>query len=279
MNPLPPSSPSSSSFPSSSAPPPADNFTAFDHQVVADVDAECRASLFAVTAAFDAAWADPAKRAAMKAQFGTADYFTQGDMAWMLADSAAMGAQYGAKAALCAALVPLTDPLAQFAAWTKQHYGPNFGSNCYYSTKCLSDASMSDQWIPADYQWVGQCCREVAYWQIHDAATYRSAAITLDYYNSQCQAAFGFDPSSTNAAFNQRYDVSNGTNIIALNGSDDPWQRAAVQMSLSPSYVEFLATCDGCGHCGDLGTPHAGENPAYAVQHAAIAAYVTQWLA
>ena len=157
----------------------------------------------------------------MLALFGTADFFTQGDMAWMLADSAAMGAQYGSKAALCAALVPATDPLKQFAAWTLEHYGPNFGSNCYYSTKCLSDPSMSAQWIPADYQWVAQCCRELAYWQVHDAETYRSRAITLDYFNGQCQAAFGFDPSSSNAAFNAKYGGAspNGTNVIALNGA------------------------------------------------------------
>ena len=258
------------------------NYTAFDHQVLQDVDAECASALKAVTAAFESAWdAGGATKAALLKTFGTAAYFTKGDMAWMLADSAAMGAQYGAKAALCAAITPLTQPLEQFAAWTAQHYGPSFGSNCYYSTACLSDPSMSAQWIPADYQWVAQCCQELAYWQVHDADTYRSSAISLDYYNSQCQAAFGFSPNATNADFNARYGgaTPNGTNIIALNGSDDPWQRAAVQASLSPSYVEFLATCDGCGHCGDLGAPHAGENPAIAVQHAAIAAYVTQWLA
>lgn len=49
-----------------------------------------------------------------------------------------------------------------------------------------------------------------------------------------------------------------------------------MQASLSPSYVEFLATCDGCGHCGDLG---GGNDPAHAVQHAAIAAYVAAFLA
>jgi hypothetical protein len=257
------------------------NFTAFDHQVVEDVDAECGAALKAVTAAFEQAWdAGGAAKAALLKTFGTADYFTKGDMAWMLADSAAMGAQYGSKAALCAAITPMTQPLEQFAAWTLQHYGPAFGSNCYYSTACLSDPSMSAQWVPADFQWVAQCCQELAYWQVHDANTYRSSAINLDYYNSQCQAAFGFSPNATNADFNARYGgaTPNGTNIIALNGSDDPWRNAAVQASLSPSYIEILATCDGCGHCGDLGTPHAGENPAIAVQHAAITAYVTQWL-
>jgi pimeloyl-ACP methyl ester carboxylesterase len=254
------------------------NFTEFDHQVVIDVDEECKQALFSVTAAFDKAWDDVTTRPSLLQQFGTPSYFTKGDMAWMLADSAAMGAQYGGKAQLCSALVPSTDPLAQFAAYTKARYGPNFGSGCYYSTKCLSDPSMSDQWIAADYQWVSQCCKELAYWQIHDSMTYRSDAITLEYYNEQCQSAFGFDPSSTNQAFNERYfnQISNATNIIALNGSDDPWKNAAVTTSFSPSYVSFTATCDGCGHCGDLSG--GGNNPAIAVQHAAISTYVSLWL-
>ena len=141
-------------------------------------------------------------------------------MAWMLADSAAMGVQYGSKAALCAALVPVSDPLPQFAAWTKEHYGPSFGSSCYYSTACLSDVSMMDQWIAADWQWVSQCCRELAYWQVAYDGSQRSAAMTLDYFNAQCRSAFGFDPIKTNPAFNARFGRAAPTSnhTIALNG-------------------------------------------------------------
>ena len=83
------------------------------------------------------------------------------------------------------------------------------------------------------------------------------------------------------AAFTAKYTSATPTmtRVVALSGSDDPWSPACVPMTLSNAYVQQTATCDGCGHCGDLGAPHAGENPAIAVQHAAIAAYVTQWLA
>ena len=57
------------------------------------------------------------------------------------------------------------------------------------------------------------------------------------------------------------------------------WQNAAVRQSLGPDYVEYTAVCDGCGHCGDLSGPHAGEDPSITTQHAAIAAYVEKWLA
>lgn len=220
------------------------NFTSFDLQIVRDVPAECVDALRAVTAAAEAAWADPAARAAMLKLFGTPDYFTQQDFMWMLADSAAMGPQYGAKDALCAAIVPSTDPLTQFAAWTNTHYGPTFGASCYYSTACLSSPSMSDQW-PNQLPWVYQCCSQLAYWQVHSSGAYRSSLIDLSYYDGQCQKAFGFKPNTT--AFNERYGGArpNATRVVALQGSDDPWKWAGVQASLSPDYVEYLATCDG----------------------------------
>ena len=240
---------------------------------------ECGAALHAVTAAFEENWDDVSKRPALLQLFGTADYFTKADMAWMLADSAAMACQYGSKSQLCNALTPLTDPLSQFAAFTKDHYGPGFGSNCYYSTVCLSSPSMSSQWIGADWQWVRQCCTEVAYWQVASVGSYRSSAVTLEYYNSQCRSAFGFDPSESNPAFNKRYGgaqpPSNAT--IALGGSDDPWLGASIQSTLSPLYVEFTATCDGCGHCGDLRGSDP-NNPAITAQHLFIDTYINSWL-
>ena len=80
-------------------------------------------------------------------------------MAWMLADLAAMGPQYGYKTTMCSYLVDSTndnkkqgitngddDLLTRFAAWTNDHYGTSFGSSCYYSTSCLSDPSRVDEW-------------------------------------------------------------------------------------------------------------------------------------
>jgi len=58
----------------------------------------CATNIRAVTAAFEAAWdAGGAAKADLLALFHTTEDFTKGDMAWMLADSAAMGPQYGYK--------------------------------------------------------------------------------------------------------------------------------------------------------------------------------------
>ena len=62
-------------------------------------------------------------------------------------------------------MLPSTNPIQQFAKWTNEHYGPGFGAQCYYSTKCLSDPSMSSQW-PNQLPWVFQCCAQLAYWQV-----------------------------------------------------------------------------------------------------------------
>ena len=107
------------------------NYTEFDAIVKTAIGPECAASVMAVTAAFEAAWANPTQKAAMMKLFNTPSYFTKGDMAWMLADSAAMGSQYGYKLDMCAYLVPQpADALAAFAQWTNDHYGTGFGGSC-----------------------------------------------------------------------------------------------------------------------------------------------------
>lgn len=183
--------------------------------------------------------------------------------------------------ALCSYMVPLTStPLVQFANWTNTHYGPGFGAQCYYSTVCLSDPSYASQW-PNQRPWVFQCCNELAYWQAGYPGSYRSQLITTDYYVAQCQSAFGPETYPNTTAFNGRYGGStpNATRVVALNGSDDPWKRAAVNQTLSSSYPMYTATCDGCGHCGDLHAPSASEDPAITTQHDAIFNFVSTWLA
>ena len=56
----------------------------------------CAGSLRATVAAFEAAWdAGGTEKNDLLDLFNTPSDFTKGDMAWMLADSAAMGPQYG----------------------------------------------------------------------------------------------------------------------------------------------------------------------------------------
>jgi hypothetical protein len=189
--------------------------------------------------------------------FGTPSYFTEQDFLWMLADSSAMGPQYGYKDLMCAYMA--TDgytELENLKNWTIAHYGPDFTSSCYYSTECLSDVSYSDQWGPAGYSWVFQTCSQLAYWQAASSNSIRSQLLTTEYFVNQCHQAFGKTVNADTVAFNSKYGgaTPNATFVIALQGSDDPWQPAGVQSALGPHYPEATAICDGCGHCGDLGT-------------------------
>lgn len=242
-----------------------------------------------------------------------------------------------------------SDSLKSLARWTVAHYGPSFGSSCYYSSKCLSDPTMSEQWAGAGYAWVYQCaceagcwkelflecgamlecgavlgvqhgflgvrhgawsvaaqlprlrngsltvpphpppphphagCSQMSWWQAANGpSSLRSSVLTSAYWTSQCEAAFGSTVTPQQVdAFNAQYGgaAPNATHVVALNGSDDPWQGACVNATLSASYVEATATCDGCGHCGDLSTPSGTAPPAIIAQQALVKAYLSAWVA
>ena len=153
------------------------NFSGFDEIVGAAVGDDCSDALRAVVTAFEAAWEDDTQRAALLTLFNSPPgFYTAGDFAWMLADSAGMAPQYGYKAALCQYLnstardTPSSptppDPgfyfrgweaLEAFAKWTADHYGKGFASSCYYSSSCLAAGAASD--LSDTTTWVWQCCR------------------------------------------------------------------------------------------------------------------------
>lgn len=110
----------------------------------------------------------------------------------------------------------------------------------------------------------------------------RSKELTTDYWVQQCKAAFGdWISANPTEAFNKQYGgrTLNTTKVVALNGSDDPWQNAAVNKTLGPDYPMYMATCDGCGHCGDLRTPSSSNSPAIQAQQAHIKTHITTWAA
>ena len=256
------------------------NFVEFDRQIVRDISGECADALRHITALAEAAFDDPAERARMYSLFKAPDSLSRVDFLWMMADSGAMGPQYGAKAALCAAVLPVgADPLAQFASWTIGHYGSGFASQCYYSTSCLSDPSQSARWAN-QRPWVWQCCSELAYWQPGFPGSIRSREITVDYFTGQCQAAFVPGLVANTTGFNAVFGGKDSavTKVVALAGSNDPWQGACVNASRPDSEVFYaVATCeDGCAHCCDL----AGGNAApIAPLHSLIATQIAAWLA
>eukprot|EP00047_Mylnosiga_fluctuans_P015676 m.48400 g.48400 ORF g.48400 m.48400 type:complete len:470 (-) comp6031_c0_seq1:42-1451(-) len=261
------------------------DFTEYDRQVAFDLTPECATAIRTINQIAERDWDDAEKRRTMYALFNTPAYFTKEDFLYMVVDAAAAAAQYGNKALMCRAILPQSaDPMKQFAEqWVIPFLGAGFGAQCIYSTVCLSSAEYSSQWAN-QYPWAYQCCSELAYWQTGYPGSLRSQLVSTEYFMNQCRSAFGANIYPNVTIVNERYGganaaaAKNATKIIALNGSDDPWQNCCVEKTLAASYPERTAACNGCGHCGDLRTPTNTTNFAVRSQQQLISSYIGQWL-
>ncbi|OQR81524.1 serine protease family S28, partial [Thraustotheca clavata] len=260
---------------------PVYNFHAFDEQVALSAGKDCANALRLITKAFE----DEIKAGRsdqVKGLLG-AQALADPDFNYMIADSAAMAVQYGKKDKLCTPMVQaVRDKVSlpeAFANFTIEMYGKEFGSGCFYDTQCLKNDP--SRW-PDVRSWRWQKCYQLAYFQVapHHGSL-RSSIVDLAYHESQCYEIFGdtVDPSAGVAATIQRYggDKPQGHKIFYANGGDDPWQRASVVTSLSEDQPAFLAKCDLCGHCGDLGDK-AFDPPQRQQQKDSIMRYLSLWL-
>ena len=122
----------------------------------------------------------------------------------------------------------------------------------------------------------------MAYWQIAYPGSLRSSNITADYYTAQCQSAYGPTTFPDTVTFNKQYGGATPRvgkhRVFATQGSDDPWQPAGVQTTLSDTYLESTATCDGCSHCNDLRGPLPTDSAATTNQRAAVMSQMVSWV-
>ena len=107
----------------------------------------------------------------------------------------------------------------------------------------------------------------------------RSAALDMSYWPEYCKRVFGAEIPTKTDATNKFYgalDIT-GDNIFFLNGSEDPWQYAAMrqlthptttQKTMSTAYIQ----CDTCAHCVDFHTPTEGQPQALTDAQNAVAA-------
>jgi hypothetical protein len=126
--------------------------------------------------------------------------------------------------------------------------------------------------------WYWMKCSELAYLQTADwAGTLRSKKyLTVDALTAQCEFIYGKGQVPKCDAFNSRHGGAspvNGSQILFLDYSDDPWHTASVTKELSPQLPFIFTTCDGCGHCGS-GVP-AKTKAKLALQKEK---YLKQWL-
>ncbi|KAF1335987.1 Serine protease family s28, partial [Globisporangium splendens] len=261
---------------------PVYEFYQFDEQVALSAGEKCANVLRKTTASFEDQISN-GNATKVKGLLGAQD-LCDADFFYMIADSAAMAVQYGHKNVLCDHMVDTFEKkqslTEQFANFTIQMYGKEFGSGCFYDTNCL--ANDRSRW--ADVRsWRWQKCYQLAYFQIAPKNdSLRASMVNLNYHEKQCQAVFGdvVNPKKGTEEITKLYGGKHphGHRIFFSNGGDDPWQRASVLTSISDDEPANLAVCDLCGHCGDLRTPGPDTPAPLQKQREEILAYFDKWL-
>eukprot|EP00055_Hartaetosiga_balthica_P000692 m.137234 g.137234 ORF g.137234 m.137234 type:complete len:480 (+) comp11469_c0_seq1:60-1499(+) len=268
------------------------NFTAFDTHVSSAIGATCTLDVQRISSAFAKALANSSSSAAeAKKLFGASASMADGDFAYMIADSAAMADQYNHKDKLCTAVAGManekevSDQVAMetFAQFTNSYWGADFGSSCFYNSECVRNDPK--QWQPTARSWWWQKCHELAYWQNAPVNnSLRLPLLTYEYHKQRCEYQFvkGTYPDTnfTNSFYGgDQPDTKNATNIYFSDFSDDPWMEASVLSQLNDDLPYQLVTCDGCGHCFDLGHPSESDPQVLQQSRARFEKYLATWLA
>ncbi|EKG03883.1 serine carboxypeptidase S28, putative [Trypanosoma cruzi] len=257
------------------------DYEAFDGHLLEVLPSSCAAAVRTVFNKFSKAYDNPNRRAKMMKIFGTPNYFTKSDMAWMLADGAAMAIQYGYKDKLCSS-IEFTEERALFKRYAeimKLLWGEEFTRSCYYSTECLSNPSYSESWKEG-YAWAYQCCSQLAYWQTGFPGSLRPREVNTSYFMYQCRAAFGEAILPDTYAFNKKHGGAHpdATRVVATQALDDPWLTAGAKKAIDEDYPVITAQCNGCGHCGELAATNPLDHPSLKAQRRAVKFYLKQWL-
>eukprot|EP00388_Colpodella_angusta_P036929 GDKK01040217.1.p1 GENE.GDKK01040217.1~~GDKK01040217.1.p1 ORF type:complete len:283 (+),score=40.13 GDKK01040217.1:1-849(+) len=134
--------------------------------------------------------------------------------------------------------------------------------------------------------WNFQCCTQLAYWQIGypsigtTSTCIRPPTVNTDYYMDICARDYGAQYFPDVFAFNKWMGgaTPDAYNVIALQGSDDPFGPAGVNQQVNDNYPFVLAQCDDCGHCGDLYAQSPSDPPGKVQQRQMIVQYMNKWL-
>ncbi len=264
------------------------NFPEFDRVVAQALGEVCSDRLRNVTRAFEEALRVPAMACVAKGLFGCDCDMWDTDFFYMLADGAAMVDQYANKAVLCEALLDglgpdpsLFEMVFGFANFTNLYYGRQFGSSCFYDSRCAGDvrrATLNER------SWRWQKCSQLAYFQSAPAEdSLRSTQVTLEYHLEQCRRIFGDGVEKPSVeAINARFGgaTPRAERVFYSDFSDDPWQAASVRAEVDAVNQPFeLAVYDGAGHCSDLHASTPEDHPNLVKLRARFKRYLAQWLA
>ncbi|ORC88251.1 serine carboxypeptidase S28 [Trypanosoma theileri] len=258
------------------------NFYAFDGHVNSEIPRECAKSVHIVQSLFSKMWENSTTRLEFLDRYDIPYYFEKSEVSSMLADAVSGAVQYGRKWEMCNMIVDQNniDPLGQFLKMIIRLYGRGFTSNCGYSTQCLTNTSMSNHWTGCGYAWIFQTCKELAYFQVGYHNSLRLPDVSTEFFVNQCRAVFGDTIFPDVFQFNSKWGGKkpNAGNVVALQGSDDPWTEVGVTKTFKSNYQAFVARCEGCGHCGDLSYPNPADHSSLQEQRERLAYYLDIWM-
>ena len=263
------------------------DFTGFDKAVTAAVGSECAQQIRNINNAYERLIGPTASGAGWEnalASFQCEKDMWLEDFYYMIADSWSMADQYGAKSSLCDAILAVgtnasDEVLTQtFADFSNSYWGKSFCSNGFYNTAQLADPT---RWEVNSRSWRFQTCYQVSYFNTAPkSGSLRNTNVNMDYHLKQCEAVFGEKMWPSSKKLNSVYgaDEPKATHVFYSDFSDDPWQRASVDYSVSDTQPYFLSKCDNCGHCKDLHAPSATDPEPIKQSRAEFERYLAEWL-
>mmetsp|Transcript_15867 Transcript_15867/g.29059 ORF Transcript_15867/g.29059 Transcript_15867/m.29059 type:complete len:449 (-) Transcript_15867:27-1373(-) len=197
---------------------------------------------------------------------------------WFIADIMAESIQYGSRTLLCQAVTSSSD------AWTRLVAVANLTTNLGLAdpTGYAVSSLASLIWTPSGNgrQWMWQMCAQLGWFQPPSQYMMRSQYLDLSFWNWYCNEIFGYpgglqNPDTSLAGAQLNYL---GTNIIFLNGIEDPWQWVGVTTWDSNDRPSILINCQNCGHCVDLYTPTDQDSSQLNYARSMIITYIQKWL-
>ncbi len=245
-------------------------FSGYDAIASTAMGPTCTLLFQQVLAKASAAYDDQTQRDALSTQLwgGSLGQIAKADWMNYFSYYAEGAAQYGQERQLCAALMQETDPMQGFIEYLHPPLvtdssvpsgpaSPNPPSTPMPRGKIFSKL-VAPQTLDnfAGSEWFYQVCSELGFYQVHNAdrsVSIMSDLITQQYWADQCTQYVGTAPSidATHSEFYDGLARGDATNVLFVNGSQDPWSALSFTDSTAPGGMTTFTVATG-SHCEDL---------------------------
>ena len=167
----------------------------------------------------------------------------------------------GKRAMFCNLLENFRSVEAQFEAM--KHYALNNTKPAGYSSFALSKGDY-DPTIDGSRQAAWQSCSELGWFKTaakNQSFSMRSHSLNLTFYRNWCEDIFQKKiwPIQGLANLKRGGKKLEATNLIIINGVEDPWQDTSITESKAPGVITHTVDCEDCGHSSELKTPSSED--------------------